>query len=72
MRFPSSQNIDDLAHFTEMRMWSAPDVVIKVDKWNPSTSSKGRLDVAWFRITSIPVEKRSYDTVCPSDIIELC
>jgi len=28
MRFPNSQNIDDLAHFTEMRMRSAPDVVI--------------------------------------------
>jgi hypothetical protein len=64
MRFPNSQNIDDLAHFTEMRMRSAPDVVIKVDKWNPSTGSKGPLDVAWFRITNIPVEKRSYANVC--------
>lgn len=64
MRFPNSQNIDDLAHFIEMRMRSAPEMVIKVEKWNPSTGSKGPLDVAWFRITNIPIEKRSYANVC--------
>ena len=35
-----------------------------MDKWNPSTGSKGPLDVAWFRITNILVEKRSYANVC--------
>jgi hypothetical protein len=45
-------------------MWSAPEVVIKVEKWNPTTGSKGPLDVAWFRITNIPFEKRSYSNVC--------
>jgi hypothetical protein len=64
MRFPNSQNIDDLAHFTEMRMRSALEVVIKVEKWNPISGSKGPLDVAWFRITNIPFEKRSYSNVC--------
>ena len=64
MRFPNSHTIDDLAHFTEMRMRSAPDVVIKVEKWNPTTRSKGLLDVAWFRISIIPFEKRSYSNVC--------
>ena len=64
MRFPNSHTIDDLAHFTEMRMRSAPDVVIKVEKWNPITRSKGPLDVAWFRISNIPFEKRSYSNVC--------
>ena len=46
MRFPNTQTIDDLAHFTEVRMRSKPEVVIKVEKWNPATGSKGALDVA--------------------------
>jgi hypothetical protein len=50
MRFPNAQTIDDIAHFTELRMRSKPDVVCKVEKWNPATGSKGALDVAWFRI----------------------
>jgi hypothetical protein len=64
MRFPNAQTIEDLAHFTEMRMRSAPEVVIKIEKWNPTTGSKGPLDVAWFRISNIPFEKRSYSNVC--------
>jgi predicted Zn-ribbon and HTH transcriptional regulator len=32
MRFPNAQTIDDLAHFTEMRMRSLPEVVIKLEK----------------------------------------
>jgi hypothetical protein len=64
MRFPNVQTIEDLAHFTEMRMRSAPEVVIKIEKWNPITGSKGPLDVAWFRISNIPFEKRSYSNVC--------
>jgi hypothetical protein len=47
-----------------MRMRSKPDVVIKLEKWNPATGSKGALDVAWFRIFNIPPEKRSYSNVC--------
>jgi hypothetical protein len=46
MRFPKAQTIEDLAHFTEMRLRSVPDVVIKLEKWNPTTGSKGSLDVA--------------------------
>jgi hypothetical protein len=38
--------------------------VIKIEKWNPTTGSKGPLDVAWFRISNIPPEKRSYSNVC--------
>lgn len=57
MRFPNAQTIDDLAHFTELRMRSNPKVVCKVEKWNPAIGSKGTLDVAWFRITNIPPEK---------------
>jgi hypothetical protein len=64
MRFLNAQTIDDLAHFTEMRMRSEPDVVIKIEKWNPTTGSKGPLNVAWFRISNIPPEKRSYSNVC--------
>jgi hypothetical protein len=64
MRFPSAQNFEDLAHFTEMRMRFVPEVVIKVEKWNPTIGSKGPLDVAWFRISNIPFEKRSYSNVC--------
>jgi hypothetical protein len=64
MRFLNSQTIEDLAHFIEVRMRSKPEVVIKVEKWNPATSSKGALDVAWFRISNIPYEKRSYSNVC--------
>lgn len=63
MKFPNAQNIDDLAHFTEMRMRSMPEVVIKHEKWNPGTGSKGILDVAWFRISNIPYDKRSYSNV---------
>lgn len=64
MRFPNAQTIEDLAHFTEMRLRSVPDVVIKLEKWNPATGSKGSLDVAQFMITNIPFEKRSYSNVC--------
>lgn len=64
MRFPNAQTIDDLAHFTETRMRSLPEVVIKLEKWNSATGSKGALDVAWFRISNIPPEKRSYSNVC--------
>jgi len=64
MRFPNSQTIEDLAHFTEMRMRLMPEVVIKLEKWNPAIDSKGALDVAWFRISNIPVEKWSYSNVC--------
>jgi len=64
MRFLNAQTIDDLAHFTELRMRSMPKVVVKVEKWNPTTGSKGPLDVVWFRITNIPYEKRSYSNVC--------
>jgi hypothetical protein len=64
MRFPNAQTIDDLAHFTETRMRSLPEVGIKLEKWNPATGSKGALDVAWFRISNIPPEKRSYSNVC--------
>jgi hypothetical protein len=64
MRFPNAQNIEDLAHFTEMRLRTKPDAVIKLEKWNPTSGSKGALDVAWFRITNIPPEKRSYSNVC--------
>jgi len=46
MGFPNVQTIEDLAHFTEVRMRSKPEVVIKVEKWNPSTGSKATLDVA--------------------------
>lgn len=41
-----------------------PEVVIKLEKWNPAIDSKGALDVAWFRISNIPVEKWSYSNVC--------
>jgi hypothetical protein len=57
MRFPNAQTIDDIAHFTKLRMRPMPNVVVKVEKWNPATGSKGALDVAWFRITNIPYEK---------------
>jgi hypothetical protein len=49
MRFPNSQTIEDMAHFTKVRMRSKPKVVIKVEKWNPA---------------NIPYEKRSYSNVC--------
>lgn len=58
MRFLNAQTVKNLAHFTEMRLRSVPDVVIKLEKWNPA------LDVAWFRITNIPFEKISYSNVC--------
>lgn len=64
MRFPNTQTIEDLAHFTKMRMRSLPEVVIKLEKWNSASGSKGALDVAWFRITNIPPDKRSYSNVC--------
>jgi hypothetical protein len=64
MMFPNVQTIDDLAHFIELRMRTKPDVVLKIEKWNPATSSKGPLDMVWFRITNIPYEKRSYSNVC--------
>jgi hypothetical protein len=64
MTFPNVQTIEDLAHFTKIRMRSKPNVVIKLEKWNPATGSKGVLDVAWFRIFNIPPKKRSYSNVC--------
>jgi len=64
MRFPNAQTIEDLSYFTEMRMRSMPEVVFKIEKWNHATGSKGDLDVAWFMITNIPYEKRSYSNVC--------
>jgi hypothetical protein len=45
MRFPNSQTIEELAHFTKMRMRLMPKVVIKLEKWNPAIDSKGALDV---------------------------
>lgn len=52
MRFPNAQTLATASHFREMKLRSA------------RIGSKGVLDAAWFRITGIPVEKRSIPKVC--------
>jgi hypothetical protein len=44
MRFSNSKVLEDVSYFIEMRMRTVPTVVMHVEKWNSSASSKGPLD----------------------------
>ncbi|TVU15095.1 hypothetical protein EJB05_38597, partial [Eragrostis curvula] len=59
MRFPTAKKVEELSHFTEMRLRTVPTALIKLTKWDSAIEAKGQLDVAWFRVKGIPIDKRS-------------
>ena len=47
-------------------------MTFKVEKWNPHAGAKASLEIAWFRILGIPMEKRSVQrTSCVSFLVGL-
>jgi hypothetical protein len=59
MKFPTTSKVDELSFFNGMEMMTVPGVKFKVDKWNPHVGAKVELASAWFKISWIPMEKRS-------------
>lgn len=53
------KKVEDLSFFTGMQMRTVPEVSFKVEQWNPNAGAKKGLDIAWFKITGIPMEKRT-------------
>jgi len=45
-------------------MGTVPDVTFKVEPWNANVGAKGKIEIAWFRIFGIPMEKRSNQRAC--------
>jgi hypothetical protein len=59
MKFPTASKVEELAFFNGMEMRTVPGVKFKVDKWNPHVGAKAEINTAWFRISGVPIEKRS-------------
>ncbi|RLM73960.1 hypothetical protein C2845_PM15G05560 [Panicum miliaceum] len=59
LRFPTAKKVEDLSFFPGMEMRTVPDVSFRVDIWNPNVGAKKGLEIAWFRIFGLPLEKRT-------------
>lgn len=64
MKFSTAKKVEELAFFTGMQMGTVPGVTFKVEPWNPYAGAKAKLDAAWFRISGIPLEKRTEKRAC--------
>jgi hypothetical protein len=64
MRFPTAKKVEELAFFPGMQMGTVPDVTFKVEPWNANVGAKVKIEIAWFRIFGIPMEKRSNQRAC--------
>lgn len=61
MRFPNAQLIKSWGHF-DLIMQTTP-AQISIKPWSPAIGAKGELQTAWFRVTGIPNDKRSFKTL---------
>jgi hypothetical protein len=57
MRFPSAKDIDAWIHFGRTNMRTAQNIVIHVDHWFSGYGAVGELDVAWFQVRGIPLDR---------------
>jgi hypothetical protein len=64
MKFPTATKVEELAFFNGMMMGTVPGATFKVEPWNPNVGAKAKLQTAWFRISGIPIEKRSDKRAC--------
>lgn len=56
--------MQDLAFFNGHNMGTLPNVTFKVEKWNSATGSTGKIETAWFKISSIPYVIWSEQNLC--------
>jgi hypothetical protein len=47
-----------------MQMGTVPGVTFKVEPWNSDVGAKAKIESAWFRISGIPMEKRTEKRIC--------
>ena len=59
MRFPTAKKIEDLAFSPRMQMATVPRATFKEEHWNANVGAKAKLQTAWFRISGLPMEKRT-------------
>jgi hypothetical protein len=64
MKFPTAKKVEELAFFSGMLMGTVPGVTFKVDPWNPHVGAKAKIEAAWFRVSGLPMEKRSEKRIC--------
>jgi hypothetical protein len=67
LRFPMAKMASQWSNLKNLSMRN--EAKIKIEPLAPSTSSKGRLQSAWFRVSNIPADQRSIRTLAQVGLV---
>ena len=61
MKFPNAKMVQDYSNF-KLGVKDGDELML-IDPWNSSMGAKGKLQVAWFKVSGIPIDQRSLRTI---------
>ena len=61
MKFPNAKMVQDYSNF-KLGVKDGDELML-IEPWNSSMGAKGKLQVAWFKVSGIPIDQRSLRTI---------